>query len=450
MSYGLTPEGFVIKPLPDIVEGMETDFREDPEIGMVPTGAAKAMIGIVAIGFSELWEGLEVAQGSLDRDAATGAQLEGVNGLTGTERKGEKASAVDLTLTGTPTTLVPQGARAHATSTGTVFATLDDATIASLGAWGAGVAYALEDRVTNGGNAYECITPGTSAGAGGPTTTAADITDNTVHWRYLGAGTGAVDVAAEAVEVGPLVAESGDIVNIETPVDGWNGVINLLDADLGRIEETDEDFRTRGELELSKGGDGTIDGIRAFLLDEDTGPEGIESVTVFYNNSDATDVEGVPPHSVEVMIQGGDDQDIWDALLECVGAGIKTHGTEEGTAVDDEGTSHAMKFSRPTLVPIYIAVTLTYEAGVYGEDGDDLVKSSIVVYGDGQKSGADAVASRISAKGVFAVDGVLDVVSCNIGTAPAPATEATVAIGLRERATYDTSRITVTSTPGVP
>lgn len=57
-------------------------------------------------------------------------------------------------------------------------------------AWGITTAYIVGDNCTNVGNQYECITGGTSAGAGGPTTTAADITDGTVHWKYVGIGDG--------------------------------------------------------------------------------------------------------------------------------------------------------------------------------------------------------------------------------------------------------------------
>ena len=47
-------------------------------------------------------------------------------------------------------------------------------------------AYHVDDRVTNEtGKVYQCITAGVSAGAGGPTGTTADITDNTVHWKYV-------------------------------------------------------------------------------------------------------------------------------------------------------------------------------------------------------------------------------------------------------------------------
>lgn len=49
-------------------------------------------------------------------------------------------------------------------------------------AWATSHAYAVGNLVTNGGQIYRCITAGTSAAAGGPTGTASDITDGTVHW----------------------------------------------------------------------------------------------------------------------------------------------------------------------------------------------------------------------------------------------------------------------------
>lgn len=62
---------------------------------------------------------------------------------------------------------------------------------ANIAAWAIATIYAVGVLVTNGGNIYQCITGGTSAGAGGPSGTNADITDNTVHWKYIGAGASA-------------------------------------------------------------------------------------------------------------------------------------------------------------------------------------------------------------------------------------------------------------------
>jgi hypothetical protein len=53
-------------------------------------------------------------------------------------------------------------------------------------AWASGTAYKKGEVVTaDSGKLYRCITAGTSAGSGGPNGTAADITDNTVHWAYV-------------------------------------------------------------------------------------------------------------------------------------------------------------------------------------------------------------------------------------------------------------------------
>jgi hypothetical protein len=52
-------------------------------------------------------------------------------------------------------------------------------------AWAGSTPYILDQEVQNGNNAYKVITAGTSATTGGPTGTANDITDGTVHWKYV-------------------------------------------------------------------------------------------------------------------------------------------------------------------------------------------------------------------------------------------------------------------------
>ncbi len=57
----------------------------------------------------------------------------------------------------------------------------------TLVAWAISTAYTVGQRRVNGGNLYEVITAGTSAGSGGPSGTGSDITDGTVHWKYVAA-----------------------------------------------------------------------------------------------------------------------------------------------------------------------------------------------------------------------------------------------------------------------
>jgi uncharacterized phage protein gp47/JayE len=260
-------------------------------------------------------------------------------------------------------------------------------------------------------------------------------------------GVAAVDVAATCTETGPVIGRSGSIVNIETPVAGWAGVTNLTDATEGVDIESNEDLRIRREVELATPGSSPIDALRAELAALDD----VTAVTVFMNTTDATDADGVPPHSVECLVRGGTNQDIFDQLLRSVAAGFATSGDVTGTATDSEGNVHAVAFSRPEEIEVYVVITGEVVEGEYPEDGEEQVQDAIVEYGDAQRTGKNAVASAIGAQPFRAgVPGWLDTVTCYIGTAPAPGTSTTIQVSPRQLAVFDTSRITVATTNGVP
>ncbi len=462
--YGLLATGFALKP--------ETDIRDDLDAGCrtafgasVPLGPKTvlgAYNGIVSGAIAEVWELAQAVDASQDPDGATGEALEQLCALTGTRRDPASPSLVTLTMTGTPGTPIPTGSRAQSATTTAQFETTEDAALVILAAWADTSPYVVGDRVyyddSGTMRAYQCITLGTSAtGAGnGPTAETDDVTDGTVHWRWLGLGSGADDAEAECTENGPTEATSGDLTVIATPIGGWTSVINLLDADLGSNEESDAHLRLKRDEELSADNASTPDAIREAILKPLTeGGAGATACTVFFNNTDVTDGDGVPPHSVECLVTGGEDQDIFDKVFEVVAAGIGYYGTEIGTALDSEGTSHTVKFTRPDEIEIWVTVTLTYDAALYPADGDDQVIAAIVAFGDAQKTGKDAVATQIGAQ-AFQVAGVIDVPRSGslggtlIGLAMTPTTDVTIAISLRELAVFDSSRVIVVSTPGTP
>lgn len=450
-TYGVTSAGFVAKTMDVIVADLESAIKAT--FGFMPRGLLKKLVAIIAERFTELWELAELAFTAMDPDSAVDTLQDALGALIGTLRQEAVATAVTLTCCGDPTTLITTGKQAKTAVTSDVFATTADATITALAAWVSGHGYTAGDRVTNASRAYVCRTSGTSAGSGGPTTTADDITDNTAHWRYMGEGTGAVDVAAACTETGPVEVFSGDITGsacIVTPVSGWLSVKNLLDGETGRDVESNEAFRIRRELELSAVGETTPDAIRADLLEL----TGVVSATVFWNPTDVTDVDGIPPHAVECLVRGGTDQAIADLLLQrCIAAGINTQGTSSASSVDSEGTSHTMKFTRPTLTNIYVVIALNKDTG-YPSDGTTQVKNAIVAFGDKQKGGKDATASGVSAQ-CFTVAGVDDVTECSIytdviGTASAwTATHGYVATpGARDVVTNDGGRKYICITAG--
>ena len=82
---------------------------------------------------------------------------------------------------------VPQSSYDNAlvrTGVNYTFGTLAGNTPSNYGPWQASTAYNLRLYAVNNANLYEVKTAGTSAATGGPTGTAADITDGTVVWVW--------------------------------------------------------------------------------------------------------------------------------------------------------------------------------------------------------------------------------------------------------------------------
>lgn len=446
-DYGVTDDGFVPQTVAQIRAEMEEEARQ--EFGRsFPLGDhtwAGHEIGIVSERLGLLWEVAEATYSAGDSDKATSDALRALGGLTGTFELEASYSTVLETLTGDDASVVPIDSVISTDSFGKRFKTTVAATLVQLDDWVATTAYiAGVDRVNNSGRAYQCITSGVSAGSGGPTTNAADITDGTAHWTYLGEGEAAVDVICAAEETGPTVAVARDLTVIENPTGGWNSAINLLDAVEGRGEQSDEDFRLLREAELSQPGTGPADAVRAALL----AVSGVTNATVFFNVEEVTDADGITPHACECLVQGGDDQDILDCLWDNVPLGIKTLGTTVGTVTDDEGTVQTVRFTRPTEKLVYVTIVLEKNPRTYL--GDAAAKLAVAEQGNERGTGYNVVASAVS-KWAF-VDGVLDVSSVLISVAPTvvPVASTTIPISLRELAVFDTSRVGITSSDGTP
>lgn len=448
-TYGLSDVGFLPEPLSQLRADLEAAMRGafGASLSLGDRSIFGQIVGIIAERLADLWSNMERVNSSQDPDKATGASLDALCALTGTARPPATFSAVTLTLTGTPATVVPLGTAAATASTAKNFALVAAATITVVPTWVTATIYSVGNRVTNGGSVYQCTVGGTSSG--GPTgiDPTALIADGTVTWTWLGLGTGAIDALANAQVTGVIEGFARDITVRINQVAGWSSVTNLLDAAPGRDVASDGVLRQLRVAELSGDGETTLDAITAALLSLTD----VTSCTVFVNNTDFTDANGTPPHSiaplVEIAVGATFDQEIWDTLLANVAAGILTFGTSIGTSVDSQGNPQTMAFSRPTAIPIYVRLVVLKDL-TYPGDGDAEVADAVATWGQNQAVGKDVVASAIVAQ-AFSVQGVLDV-QAFIDVSPSPTLSVTIPISLRQLATYDTSRISVTSTTGTP
>jgi hypothetical protein len=447
MAFGVTEDGFVAKTVADIKTGLEAGFRG--VIGQIanvdPRSRNGQLIALFSNALSDVWELGEALGNAFNPNAAGGLFLENLLALVGQTKLPATATTVDAVATGTAGTVVASGKRFSVPGTTTKIELQAGVTLVAVTAWANTTAYVVGDRRKNGGNIYQCITAGTSAGSGGPTGTDTDITDGTVHWTYLGAGAAAVDITdAEVTETGPTPVYARTATAIDTPVSGWQGVMNLLDGEIGRNLETDAEARLRRLENLAALGTSSVPALYSELINV----EGVSFLAIFENPTDAT-VGNLTPHSIEVLADGPfDDNEMLQAIFDAKAGGIETIGTTSGAVSDSEGIPHTIRFSRPSALNVYSSPTVHVNVADFPSDGADQIKAALVAWGNAQKNGRNVVSSAQKAEIFRAIPGILDVPVCYIGTSSSPATETTIVLQPRQKAAYDTSRIVVTVVTG--
>lgn len=247
-----------------------------------------------------------------------------------------------------------------------------------------------------------------------------------------------------ATQTGPRTANAGSLTVIESVVTGLDSFTNLEDAELGTDVETDAELKARQVQQVQVAGSATPEAIKSDV-------EQVNEVTaavVFQNKTDVTDLDGRPPHSVDIVVEGGDEDEIAQAIFLTVGAGINFFGAITKTVVDSQGFNQEVKFSRPTEVDIYLEVDLTIDPNVFNtvdDQGINDVVAAILAYGEGLEINDDVVvygsAPSLSCSWQN-VPGIRDF-SIRVGRTAAPTTDDNIVISPREIAKFDSSRITV-------
>ena len=223
------------------------------------------------------------------------------------------------------------------------------------------------------------------------------------------------DVACEALTAGAIEADAGTVTQIDTPVYGWASVTNAAAASVGRSRETDAQLRFR-MLKTSSAAVGTIEGIETAINQLD----GVTYCRVVENSDDVTDANGLPPHSIMPIVVGGADQEIADALLASVSAGIGY--TDDGdlpyvdwvsvnTTNPSNGQVRVVWFARPSTVTPAIAMEI--DVGInFPSDGQSRIKAAVVELVNNWDIGRTLYASRLY-NAINTVEDV-DINSCTI------------------------------------
>lgn len=270
---------------------------------------------------------------------------------------------------------------------------------------------------------------------------------------YMSFGKTTVLQSVESEDNGSIAGFAETLLYIDSPVSGLDSVYNRYDFTLGRGRETDEELRERYYGSLTVTGIGTLDAIVAAVkkLSGVSACQGVENDTEVMDNT-----TGLPAKSFQIVVVGGNNNEVAQAIWDTKPAGIRAFGTVVGTAYDDNGYDHKVYFSRPD--PRYVFVKVRYyidseeTLSVQETALPDAIKSAILKYGATLSVGGDVVPNRIlryiyeNVTGIV-VDSITVALAVNQQTPPATGdyTSDRLKISSTQYTVWETNQFTTTA-----
>lgn len=255
---------------------------------------------------------------------------------------------------------------------------------------------------------------------------------------------GTVQVTATCQTEGDVLAGHDTLTDILTPTLGWQSVTNgANDTTAGQPVETDAALRTRQTNSVALPALAIVDGVEAAVAAVD----GVARLYVYENDTDITDTNGIPSHSISVVVSGGDISEIAAAIALKKPPGTGTYGTTSQIIFDSRGVPRTIRFFELDAVPMKVQINIHPIPGTgYVSTTGDALKQAVVDFVNGLDIGEDSYLARLytpantGAVGLGATYVVTAITQAKVGDALAAAD---VAIAFNEGATLTLANTTL-------
>ena len=219
------------------------------------------------------------------------------------------------------------------------------------------------------------------------------IEDGEVEIVRAGLPDGA-SVGVSAISEGALVVRAYEVSEINAPINGLDAVINLNTFITGRLAETDAELRTRWNRRV----EAPALGASRTIKNELENLSGVSQALIFEGRSE-----------FEVVISGGDDQEIANTIERVKAPGDLTAGNTSKEVEDVNGNPKLIFFSRPTIKPIYFNITITTESG-FPAGGEEDARGAVINYVNSFRIGGSVRPLEI----ILALGGIAGIVDIDV------------------------------------
>ena len=213
-------------------------------------------------------------------------------------------------------------------------------------------------------------------------------------------GTAVAEVeCTEAGTIGNVTV--GAIDTIVNPVVEVDEIEHISIVTLGEEVETDYNLRTRFTQAQAATGENSSQSITGAV----SKVSGVQSVMLIENDANE-EVNGLPPHSFEVYVYGGEDEDIAQAIYSKKPIGIRAYGTTSVEVEDEGGTEHTIAFTRAIATLIKAQIKIKTNT-LFESNGIEQIKQNIVDYISTLDNGEDIIRSALYGA-IYSVAGVIE------------------------------------------
>ncbi|GLG01590.1 hypothetical protein Alches_16300 [Alicyclobacillus hesperidum subsp. aegles] len=325
--------GFHMPAYQDIVDQLVADAQNiyGQDIYLGYDSQDYQMISVFASMIYDSFLAAQAAYNSRSPSTAVGAALDAIVGVNGLVRKSAVYSTCQVVVSGTPGTMIANG-------------------------------------VVSDVNGYNWSLPNpTVIGSGGRST-----------------------VTATCQTAGAIAANPGDINTIVTPQLGWSSVTNTVAATPGSPAETDSQLRARQAVSTEQPSQNMVDSLVAGLA----AVPNIGRFKVYENYTNQTDANGIPSHSVDCVVEGGDPQDVANVIWLRKGIGCGTYGGTSVEITDSQGVVNTIYYDVPQYVDIDVTINVKQLQG-FTQDTQAAIANAVYAYLNNAQIGVDVYNSAL-------------------------------------------------------
>lgn len=256
---------------------------------------------------------------------------------------------------------------------------------------------------------------------------------------------GSVEVTATCEEEGAINALPDTLTLIVTPTRGWQTVNNAAGATLGNPVETDAELRIRQSVSTGLPAQSVMDSIVGAVANV----AGVSRYKGYENDTGAPDPNGIPAHSISLVVEGGDATAIAEVIANKKTPGTGTYGATSIVTHDAYGVPNTINFYVLETVDIYVALTIDPLDGYLSTTGDAL-KQAIVDWLNSLSIGEDVYYSKLFPPASLynsELGQTYNVSELYVGLAANPVTTSNIAVDFNKAAMCALSNISLTVNP---